>query len=233
MKILENGIAVIEGDSHISKWVEQSGRLDHDQNMLPRILPLIKPGDVVVDAGAFIGDHTIAYSRDVGSEGEVLAFEPNPKAYECLLHNMKGLDNVHCHPMGLGRSKSSQMVQEAVNAGASYLSNAEEGGSVIVFTITLDEVISRLQLSRVNFIKIDCEGFEVDILAGAEQTIKTDKPVMVIEINPGALKRREQSPADIFRFLTDHGYAYSNIYPGQPMEGNQYDILCLPKGFVI
>lgn len=65
---------IIDGDTHISKWVEETGRLGHDQDLLPRILKLIRPGDVVVDVGAFIGDHTFDYgvaTRGVDS-GRVL-----------------------------------------------------------------------------------------------------------------------------------------------------------------
>src|SRR5687767_9160852 len=87
MKILPNGIAVLEKDSHISKWCESEKRLDHDQNLLPVILSYVKKGDWVVDAGAFIGDHTRAYLDRVGATGVVVALEPNPEAFECLKHN--------------------------------------------------------------------------------------------------------------------------------------------------
>ncbi len=91
MKLItgKNGesIAVIEFDSHISSWVEEAGRLCHDSMVHESILPLIKEGDWVVDAGAYIGDHTIAYAEKVGSRGRVIAFEINPPALECLKHN--------------------------------------------------------------------------------------------------------------------------------------------------
>ncbi len=60
MKIINN-IAVIEGDEYLSKWVIDSGRLDHDQNSLPIILAYIKEGYTVIDAGANIGSHALAY----------------------------------------------------------------------------------------------------------------------------------------------------------------------------
>jgi hypothetical protein len=67
MKITKHGFAVLENDQWISRWAEEEGRLDHDQNMLPLILKHIYRGDTVVDVGAFIGDHTIAYSEKVGT----------------------------------------------------------------------------------------------------------------------------------------------------------------------
>ena len=100
IKVLPNDIWVLHGDQ-ISQWVEQEGRLDHDQNLLPTILAHIKPGDTVVDAGAFIGDHTVAYSKAVEEEGWVIAFEPNPVARKCLRHNLKKHHNVTLMDYGL------------------------------------------------------------------------------------------------------------------------------------
>ena len=67
---ITNGIATIESDLCISKWVRESGRLDHDQNMLPLLKPFIPLHGVVFDIGAFIGDHTIFYSNRVGDKGK-------------------------------------------------------------------------------------------------------------------------------------------------------------------
>ena len=79
MKILPNGIAVIEGDSHISMWVEQSGRLDHDTYALPIILDHIPEGGIVVDGGAFIvleeGDQVKCTPEASSAFTVVLTFE--------------------------------------------------------------------------------------------------------------------------------------------------------------
>src|SRR5688572_13750228 len=115
MIILGNGLAVIEGDTHVSHWVQESGRLDHDQNMLPVILPYIRPGDWVLDVGAFIGDHTIAY-LDAVREGTVLAFEPNPEAFRCLRWNCKKSINFN---MGLSDKNEILDIKLNPNAGAS------------------------------------------------------------------------------------------------------------------
>jgi tRNA G37 N-methylase Trm5 len=80
---------VIASDTHIGRWIEETGRLDHDQYLLPKIVPLIPEGGTVVDAGALYGDHTLAYAKAVGPYGEVFAFEPNPQSYTCLKKNME------------------------------------------------------------------------------------------------------------------------------------------------
>jgi FkbM family methyltransferase len=217
MKLLPNGIAVIDGDTHISKWVEESGRLDHDQYALPIILKHIKDGDYVVDAGAFIGDHTIAYLNAVRSAGgRVYAFEPNPSAFECLTVNCK---DAYCFRSGLGDKEEFISIKQSENVGASHLTN-DESGSISV--VTLDSY----NLDRLDFFKIDVEGYEMKALKGAEQTISKYKPKMWIEINRGALEKQNTKPEDIFSFLISRGY---NIAAYPELIGDQYDILCTAK----
>lgn len=219
MKILKNNIAVIEGDSHISKWVEKSGRLDHDQNMLPLVLRYINAGDVVIDAGAFIGDHTIAYAGKVGALGMVHAFEPNPESFEALTHNLHAWKNVALSDKALSKSATKfQLNNLDKNKGAAFLSEGEG-----IDAISIDSVFYP---GRVNFIKLDCEGMELEILQGGLETLKVWHPKMLIEINRGALKRRGASTDDIFNFLAGLSYTYRNIYPGQGLEGEQLDLLC-------
>lgn len=215
MKILSNGIAVIEGDSHISKWVEGEGRLDHDQNALPLILEYVKEGDVVIDAGAFIGDHTIAYLEKVGNNGKVYAFEPNREAYECLVHNCP---RAVAFNLGLGSGSEELRLVGDINAGASHVG---DDGQVIKI-VALDS----MPFMRVNFIKIDVEGMELKVLQGARKTIQAHRPIMWIEINIHALKRQDVVPAQIFEWLHGMGYEFEP-YPDEV--GMQYDILCVAK----
>lgn len=221
MKLTKNNIAIIEGDTHISEWVKASGRLDHDQNMLPGVLEYIKHGDVVVDAGAYIGDHTIAYAEKVTTAGAVFAFEPNRTAFECLEYNMKRYPQVSCFNQGLG-DKTGRMgvVVDNKNVGMSYLSAGND-----VSITSIDE----LEMFHVDFIKIDVEGFELDILLGAKATINRFKPKMLIEINEATLKRVGISRKYIYDLLEGWGYTIQNIYSAQSLNESQMDIICLPK----
>ena len=218
MKILPNGIAVIEGDTHIGKWVEQSGRLDHDQNTLPLLTKHIPKGGTVVDVGAFIGDHTLHYANCVGPTGSVIAIEPNPVAFECLGHNMQEHKHVTCLNVGASFRSIRLTLDPDPNAGASR-AKEDEGG--LLAAISIDS----LGLANCDFMKFDCEGFEVWALRGAFGTIRHHKPVMLIEVNESALAAQGFDPQHIFDIMDVHGYQYRNIYEGQPMEGPQYDIL--------
>lgn len=215
MKILENGIAVIEDDTHISAWVASEGRLDHDQNSLPIILEHIKEGDVVVDAGAFIGDHTIAYLEKVKAAGCVFAFEPNPKAFQCLIHNCP---KAKAFNYGLCSHAGEAFLELCENVGASSIGEAGEA----IKLMCLDE----LNLDRLDFIKLDVEGYELKALRGGEGLIDTHRPKMWIEINKWALEKQGASAGDIFKFLSDYNYEWF-LYPEDG--GDQYDVLCLQK----
>lgn len=217
MKVTNKNIAVLEDDTHISYWVEQSGRLDHDEYALPIILEHIHQGDTVVDVGAFIGDHTIAYCNAVGESGHVHAFEPNAKAYECLEYNCKSAKTYN-----LGLSNVAETVFyccEDKNAGAGRILR-DTPTSTQIKTITLDS----LKLSALDFLKIDVEGYEVAVLEGAALTIKKYRPKMWIEINVGALSQNGKTAADIESFLSKLDYTYTAF----PEIGEQYDLLCIP-----
>ena len=218
MKITSENIAILENDTHISRWVEESGRLDHDRYALPIILKYIQAGYTVVDAGAFIGDHTIAYYNAVGENGTVYAFEPNPAAFECLKYNCDSVKLFNC---GLSNCKEEVSYSVNENAGAGRILCQSNEESFDIETITLDS----LNLSALDFFKIDVEGYEVNVLEGAIETISKYRPVFWIEINVGALAQQGKTAKDIENFLAQFNY---NITPF-PEIGEQYDILCTPQ----
>jgi FkbM family methyltransferase len=216
MRITSNDIAILDNDTHISRWVEQSGRLDHDQYALPIICEYISFGDTVIDAGAFIGDHTIAYLNAVGPKGIVYAFEPNPNAYECLAYNCKTAKTFNC---GLSNTTQTVYYDTYENAGASRITK-QTANTIKIKTITVDS----LKLAKLNFLKIDVEGYELNVLNGAKKSIKKYRPKMWIEINKGALLEQGKTHKDIEKFLLDYNYSFTAF----PEVGEQYDILCIP-----
>jgi FkbM family methyltransferase len=221
MKLTKNNIAIIASDNCICKWVAEEGRLDHDQNLLPIVLQYINEGDTVIDCGAFIGDHTIAYSNKVGDDGLIIAFEPSKEAYECLEYNLKEKDNTIIRKQGLGEKTESKGIRAVEgNSGMNYLI---EGNEISIMSI--DE----LNLSKLDFIKIDCEGYELNVLKGGINTINKFKPKMLIEINDMTLERSGMKRKDIFNFLDSINYSYSNIYKSQGLKEYQMDVICLPR----
>jgi FkbM family methyltransferase len=217
LEVTNRGIWILSNDTHISKWVQEAQRLDFDTPNLERQCKHIKPGDTVVDVGGCIGDNTIAYARaTAGAEtGQVLAFEPNPKAFECLRRNMTGHSHVQCHNLGLSDEFNRMDLAVDQNAGASHL---KSGTTIEVAPL------DQWNLPRLAFMKIDAEGMELRVLKGAAETIARCRPVMFIEINPGALGRQGTTAEEVRAWLVAHGYRIEGWVDGSP----QFDIYALP-----
>lgn len=223
MKITRHGFAIIGNDSHIGRWAEESGRLDHDQNMLPRVLQYIPEGGFVIDAGGYIGDHTVAYADKVGPSGGVVAFEPYKSAYECLKYNMKNYKNVVCEFAALGAKEGyTSMSCEIENFGMATTSDGDE-----VEVTTLDTRFKHLK--KIDFIKIDVEGLEIDVLEGGKEVISKHRPIMLIEVNEHTLRVKGHTKNDLLKAISDLGYTYRNVYEGQGIKDDQFDVICFPR----
>jgi FkbM family methyltransferase len=208
------GVWVLSGDSHLSKWIKEHKRLDFDVYFLEQICSHIKPDDVVLDIGAFVGDHTLAYAN-VASSGKVIAVEPNPLAFECLSLNMANFPNVEVLNMGLSSVPGKATLNTGPNYGGAFL---EEGGDIRVGTI------DDMKLEKLDFIKIDAEGYETKILMGAMETLRKFRPKMMIEVNEGALERQNSSSSELRDMLSYLKYDVASEHLGL-----QYDILCTPR----
>lgn len=215
MKITPQGFAVLEYDTHISKWCEQEGRLDHDQNALPVILPYIKEGDWIIDGGAFIGDHTVAY-LDKTKTGMVFAFEPNPDAYNCLTFNCP---QAVCVQSGLGMNGYEMGLHIQENVGASF---GIEGDSINVMAL------DSFSFPRLNFIKLDIEGMEYDALCGAVGNIQKHRPIIVCEINRSALERNATSFTQITSLMETLNYKVKKMYESDDWSSPMFDVFFLP-----
>lgn len=222
MIITDFDVAILDGDTHISKWVLESRSLRIAEPFIKPFAKHMRPGQSIVDAGAMIGDHTLIYSEWVSDGGQVYAFEPNPDAFECLEYNMRGKTHVHCFNHGLADSSSVYGLNLDPNVGASHMS---EGGSVPVSVRPLDE----LGLPPIGFMKIDVEGFETRLLQGAANTINKYRPVILSEVNHGALERAGTTAKDLLALLKTFGYQISITQGNCTWLSPQYDILCIPK----
>lgn len=226
MTLTEQGHAIVEWDTHIGKWVQESGRLDHDAGIGDLIVPLLQSHFYVVDGGANIGTHTIRYAAAVPA-GNVYAFEPNPEAFICLKHNLRNYGNTECLHYGLSNTVESPTLLQDQNVGGSHLVRREGMCDGKALCITLDS----MQLPRCDFIKLDVEGWELFALQGATETIQKHRPTMLIEMNMGTLARNGVTYQDIFEFLSQMGYEWKPF--AQDVDLNhepQYDLLATPRG---
>jgi len=152
-----------------------------------------KPGSVVLDIGGHIGTHTLNLSRLVGENGKVHVFEPQAKMFCELALNMhlNYCQNVIMHHNALGSSEqwvevfvpketwTQQISQTLINEGHGTVTESmEHSMGDRAQMICLDS----LHLDDISLIKIDVEGFEMEVIRGGLETIRRNHPVMIVEI---------------------------------------------------
>ena len=231
MRIVGNNIAVFDSADLLSQMIQSSGRLDHDDGIAVHYVPHITKGNVVIDAGAALGDHTIAYVRAAGDPKLVHAFEPNPKMVECLRHNVPGC---HIHPVALSDEDGTMIFYpEKFNLGASMVFPYNNPKiykysfmkKISVPCARLDSFI----FDPICFIKWDIEGSELRGLKGARHTIDKHKPIMILEVNGPVLDFQGTSSHELISFLeSDLGYKCTTILGDIP-NTNRGELLCRPK----
>ena len=142
----------------------------------------VQNGDIAVDVGACLGLYTVIFSRLVGTKGHVFAFEPDPYMFRLLRANIKALElkNVSAVAMALADTNSVSDFY-VTDGGMSSLEPMAGLRSIVQVSVkTLDS----LGIPRVDWMKIDTEGTEHLVLAGAKQLIERCGPRMLIEFLP-------------------------------------------------
>ncbi len=182
---------------------ERGGRYEQGiGRLLRRVLP---PDGVAVDVGANIGVLT-RLMAELAPAGRVYAFEPAPENFDYLRRNVAGLDHVEALPVAvLDRDGPLHLeFNEAYPAG-SFVSDKGQP----VEGVRLDSWAQEAALSRLDVLKIDVEGVEPSVLAGARELIRRYRPVTVVECNVGALRR--VAGLSLEDFFTSFGALFDRI----------------------
>lgn len=157
---------------------------------------ILVPGDVCVDVGANIGYFTLLASRLVGPSGHVYALEPSPAIQATLASNLElnAVINVTALDVAAGGTDGEAEFHEAHgrNRGASgfrlaseQVGEEQENRTVRVQVRRLDSIVPTVHLARLKLVKIDVEGYEVEVLRGLEPLfLRGARPLIVIELTP-------------------------------------------------
>ena len=138
-------------------------------------------GNTVIDIGAHIGLFTVKAALQVGKYGKVVAIEPSPNNLEYLRANTEEqLDNVIIAPVAAGSSKHDGYLTVSGASPCCSLSSGQGACTELVKVDTLDNILHDASISKVDFIKIDAEGAELDILEGAMGTLRNNKLRVVV-----------------------------------------------------
>ena len=184
---------------------------------------LVNPGDVCIDVGAAAGLYTVALSRLSGPNGRVHSVEPLPFANFSVARLVSAWQatNVCRHVVALGAQPGVNIMhvplgRHGLVTGRSFLGRSAGGpdpnvefASQVAVTATidtLDALCVREGIDRLQFVKIDVEGAELQVLEGGQQVITDSRPVMLIEVEARHAARYQRTPDEVMAWMFDRGY---------------------------
>ncbi len=208
------------------------------------LLDLALPGMVVLDIGTNIGTTLLQLARRVGSEGRVQGFEPDPANFGKATRNLQlnaWASHARVANIGLG-SQGGRMKMFQVspkNRGMNRIlpwdqAAAQGFPAVEVAVRVLDEFLAEAAIAKVDLVKIDVEGFELNVLRGAGHLLRELRPVLFIELDDLNLRDQNASASELVALLMGYGYAVrradsgAQVSPGDDFEKCHFDIIARP-----
>lgn len=219
MKRLRIGTATLDmvGSSDSDRYFKSLVDDIHaDLDRICRVL-LTDPAGVALDVGANIGTTSAIFSQYL-PDGQVYAFEPGPNIFAALEANIAANRLHNVRPVRLAVAAAPGTVNFFEDSAYGHI--AMDGRGCDVASISIDDFVASRALSRVDFIKIDVEGFESGVLEGAAKTIERFSPVIYMEFNLWCLMafskvepiKFAESLVRTFRFA----FSVDSIFPDRP-----------------
>jgi FkbM family methyltransferase len=181
-------------------------------------------GKTIFDVGAFEGILTLFFAQQTGPEGRVVAFEPIPESYRRLSEHLElnGLaDRVTIRNIAVGSAPgqltlANPPARRAHATGDEGIQHrlADRGEHVRVITVpvnSLNNEIADVPLPDPDFVKIDVEGMELNVLEGLRATICRRKPKLYVEIHGTPLEAKRENAARVIRLLSSYGYSVHHV----------------------
>lgn len=177
----------------------------------------LREGDMVWDVGANVGYYTKRFAETVGPDGHVVAFEPFPMTAERLRAHMQDTPNHSLQMLALGAEDGEVSMQAGGDdLGATSRIVAGAGHGVAIRIVTGDGLVGRNEVPAPTVLKIDTEGFELDVLRGTAGLLGSPGVRAVfVEVHFGLLAERGQpkAPAEIERLLKSAGFTTRWVDP--------------------
>lgn len=192
---------------------------------------------VCIDVGAFDGASTLPMAEAVGPNGIVFAIEPNPTSFDILKSSTE-----KSHIMSFNTVPMMTAIGDAAGEPATFMkyeSLAESwltrlGSFSSIFTYPLDmivwqEIYSGTPIKQLNFVRINTNGWESDVLKSMKKIIKTYRPDILVTVNRCKLARQGLTESAIYDALAPHGYRWKITDPSLTMESPEYELFCTLK----
>jgi FkbM family methyltransferase len=191
-------------------WIE-SGPVD-------RLKDLVAPGSTVVDVGANVGFFTLKFASWVGEQGQVIAIEPDVENFETLAAKVGAT----------GLERRVRLHQAAAAAEAGYVRFQRNelhpgdhritlgGGGIVVPAVTVDDAVGAAGAESVSLVKVDVQGAEMLVLAGAKRTLATMGPALFVEVDDDALLSFGSSARALVAHVEGAGYEMHELTKDGP-----------------
>ena len=194
----------------------------YERPLATYFLSLLSEGMVFVDVGAHVGQYTLLASKEVGPSGHVYSFEPHPRNFDALSHNvlLNRFTNVSLFNAALADSAAeSQLFVNATDAGGKnrgthslrVQKDWSQSVTIPIKTMLLDEALR--DVARLDVMKIDVEGAELLVLKGAQQLLARFKPIIAFESAEDSTTSFGHRTTDVKTFLANRGYGLFKLSP--------------------
>lgn len=246
----EEGLFLVHSrDVGISQVIRTTGVWSpHDVKLFRS---LIRPGDHVIDVGANLGHHTVAFSAMAGPAGRVLAIEPQTVMFRLIGANLllNGCGNVTVERCAVGEDAGVVQLYPADysvpgNYGTIQVTRMDgklrfDHPGEVTPVYRLDDLVAKLDWKRVDFLKVDAQTYDLYVLQGSETTLRSMRPVVFVEIAPYWMRMTGYDYREIYRLLLDMGYTVfephvsltdpASIREWSGDNAEEWDLLAVPE----
>lgn len=188
----------------------------NERGLLKWLQEKVHPGETWLDIGAHYGYTALAMSKLVGPQGRVFTFEPTLSTAGCVAQtvSLNKLDQVTVIPMALGSPATMELKRIATTRGMSDSTLVNGGDEVIILVASFDWLWPQIYgaSARIDGVKIDVQGMELDVLRGMSTWLRAWKPKLAVEVHSGVDRDA------LLKLVEDYGYA-RNAQPIEPMDG--------------
>ncbi len=178
----------------------------------------LKEGNVCLDIGSNIGYYALLESKIIGNKGRVIAIEPSPKNFQYLKQNIEldDITNIHAYNFAVGDHDGEiNFVISKVSNLCYVLSDGEpipDSSKVIKIPLKkIDTFVKEEHLEKIDFIRMDVEGYEVKLFEGMWNTLRQFKPLIQMEFHKGLLSQNDA--LDFLLKLKNEGYVVKHLIP--------------------
>ncbi len=207
-----------------------------DNQNKQNIYKKIQNGFVVFDVGSNIGEVLFNMAK-VNPDGKIYGFEPVQSTFEKLSKNvsLNPFQNISIKRLALSDKNEIVYYQSKQgHSGGTMMSKSPSADSDFIEAIKLDDFVQNNAIQQIDFIKVDIEGFEMNFLMGAIESIQKFKPLLFMEIDHYKLKRQNTSAIEILNQLKSMGYLVFHAEKGEEIAENHlsekhFDIFCVPS----